>query len=206
VTYSIPDKPQPPAHAFDQALQLSPDNVLKHLFVERQVSNNLAQLCVFVFQELQPLDLSWKQTIILFLPVKIGRLANASPPANLSNRHTICTLLQDKCLLRVRKFARFHRLPLLPSTGTDNWKTLIYHGPNSGEHVNRKTPLTAADTLNDRVIPFFEEHGIKVDRVLTDRGTEYCGSHERHEYELYLAVEDIDHTRTKVKSPQTNGI
>ena len=71
---------------------------------------------------------------------------------------------------------------------------------------DRKTPLTAADTLNDRVIPFFEEHGIKVDRVLTDRGTEYCGSHERHEYELYLAVEDIDHTRTKVKSPQTNGI
>ena len=43
-------------------------------------------------------------------------------------------------------------------------------------------------------------------RVLTDRGTEYCGSPERHEYELYLAVEDIDHTRTKTKSPQTNGI
>jgi transposase InsO family protein len=71
---------------------------------------------------------------------------------------------------------------------------------------DRKTPLTAADTLNDRVIPFFEEHGIRVDRVLTDRGTEFCGSHDRHEYELYLAIEDIDHTRTKVKSPQTNGI
>ena len=26
------------------------------------------------------------------------------------------------------------------------------------------------------------------------------------EPELYLAVEDIDHTRTKTKSPQTNGI
>ena len=70
----------------------------------------------------------------------------------------------------------------------------------------RKTPLTAADILNDRVIPFFDEHGIRVDRMLTDRGTEYCGAHDRHEYELYLAVEDIDHTRTKVKSPQTNGI
>ncbi len=70
----------------------------------------------------------------------------------------------------------------------------------------RKTPLTAADILNDRVIPFFDEHGIRVDRILTDRGTEYCGAHDRHEYELYLAVEDIDHTRTKVKSPQTNGI
>jgi transposase InsO family protein len=71
---------------------------------------------------------------------------------------------------------------------------------------DRKTPITAADLLNDRVLPFFEEHGIVVNRVLTDRGTEYCGSPEHHEYELYLAVEDIDHTRTKTKSPQTNGI
>jgi transposase InsO family protein len=70
----------------------------------------------------------------------------------------------------------------------------------------RKTPLTAADILNDRVIPFFDEHQIPLGRVLTDRGTEYCGAPERHEYELYLAVENIDHTRTKVKSPQTNGI
>ena len=43
-------------------------------------------------------------------------------------------------------------------------------------------------------------------RVLTDRGTECCGKVEHHEYELYLAIEDIDHTRTKAKSPQTNGI
>jgi len=71
---------------------------------------------------------------------------------------------------------------------------------------DRKTPLTAADLLNDRVLPFFEEHEVKVLRVLTDRGTEYCGNPERHEYELYLAVEDIDHSRTKSKSPQTNGI
>jgi len=71
---------------------------------------------------------------------------------------------------------------------------------------DRKTPITAADLLNDRVIPFYEEHGIPLQRVLTDRGTEYCGNPERHEYELYLAVEDIDHTRTKAKSPQTNGI
>jgi transposase InsO family protein len=71
---------------------------------------------------------------------------------------------------------------------------------------DRKTPLTAADLLNDRVLPFYEEHGIPLSRVLTDRGTEYCGLPDRHEYELYLAVEDIDHTRTKTKSPQTNGI
>ena len=71
---------------------------------------------------------------------------------------------------------------------------------------DRKTPITAADLLNDRVVPFFDEHEIRLCRVLTDRGTEYCGSPERHEYELYLAVEDIDHSRTKTKSPQTNGI
>lgn len=71
---------------------------------------------------------------------------------------------------------------------------------------DRKTPLTAADLLNDRVMPFFDEHEVPVLRVLTDRGTEYCGNHERHEYELYLAIENIDHSRTKTKRPQTNGI
>jgi transposase InsO family protein len=71
---------------------------------------------------------------------------------------------------------------------------------------DRKTPITAADLLNDRVLPFYEDHGIPVGRVLTDRGTEFCGNPERHDYELYLAVENIDHTRTKAKSPQTHGI
>jgi transposase InsO family protein len=71
---------------------------------------------------------------------------------------------------------------------------------------DRKTPLTAADLLNDRVVPFYDEHEVVLLRMLTDRGTEYCGNPERHEYELYLAVEDIDHSRTKTKSPQTNGI
>ncbi len=71
---------------------------------------------------------------------------------------------------------------------------------------DRKTPITAADLLNDRVLPFFEAHAIPLNRVLTDRGTEYCGAPERHEYELYLAMENIDHTRTKTRYPQTNGI
>ena len=71
---------------------------------------------------------------------------------------------------------------------------------------DRKTPITAADLLNDRVVPFFDTEEVKLCRVLTDRGTEYCANPERHEYELYLAVEDIDHSRTKTKSPQTNGI
>jgi transposase InsO family protein len=69
-----------------------------------------------------------------------------------------------------------------------------------------KTPLAAADLLNDRVLPFFQDQGVELLRVLTDRGTEYCGKVEQHEFQLYLAVNDIDHTRTKAQSPQTNGI
>ena len=69
-----------------------------------------------------------------------------------------------------------------------------------------KTAITAADLLNDRVLPLFAEHDIALLRVLTDLGTEYCGKVENHAYQLYLAVEDIDHSRTKANSPQTNGI
>jgi len=71
---------------------------------------------------------------------------------------------------------------------------------------DRKNALVAADLLNDRVLPFFEEQGIPLLRILTDRGSEYCGNREYHEYELYLQVEGIEHTKTKTKSPQTNGI
>jgi transposase InsO family protein len=69
-----------------------------------------------------------------------------------------------------------------------------------------KTPITAADLLNDRVLPLFEGQGVALTRLLTDRGTEFCGRMEQHDYELYLAVNDIDHTKTKAQSPQTNGI
>ena len=69
-----------------------------------------------------------------------------------------------------------------------------------------KDALTAADMLNDRVLPIYEEQGIPLLRILTDRGTEYCGKLQSHPYQLYLNIEDIDHTRTKAKSPQTNGI
>jgi transposase InsO family protein len=76
----------------------------------------------------------------------------------------------------------------------------------SAKLYDRKNALVAADMLNDRVLPFFEAHGIPLLRVLTDRGTEYCGAREHHEYQLYLAVEDIDHSKTKARSPQSNGI
>jgi hypothetical protein len=71
---------------------------------------------------------------------------------------------------------------------------------------DRKNAITAADMLNDRVLPFFEEYGVPLLRILTDRGSEYCGNRETHEYALYLDLENVEHTRTKTKSPQTNGI
>ncbi len=71
---------------------------------------------------------------------------------------------------------------------------------------DRKNALVAADMLNDRVLPFFEEEEVPLLRILTDRGTEFCGNREHHEYQLYLAVENIDHSKTRAYSPQTNGI
>ena len=71
---------------------------------------------------------------------------------------------------------------------------------------DRKNALVAADLLNDRVVPFFEEQAVDLLRIFTDRGTEYCGNGEHHEYQLYLAVEDINHSKTRARQPQSNGI
>lgn len=66
--------------------------------------------------------------------------------------------------------------------------------------------ITAADLLNDRVLPFYTSQGLPMLRILTDRGTEYCCKVEQHDYQLYLAINDIEHSKTKAMSPQTNGI
>ncbi len=80
------------------------------------------------------------------------------------------------------------------------------HGSHGFAKVYReKTALTAADLLNDRVLPFYDHHGIRVYRVLTDNGPELCGRQDSHPYELFLHLNDIEHTRTKVRHPQTNG-
>lgn len=69
-----------------------------------------------------------------------------------------------------------------------------------------KHAITSADLLNDRVLPFFEEHQIPLLRILTDRGSEYKGRVENHQYELYLQLEGIEHSKTQVRRPQSNGI
>ena len=69
-----------------------------------------------------------------------------------------------------------------------------------------KVPITAADALNACVLPFFEDHGVSILRILTDRGTEYCGRLDTHPYQLYLQLNEIEHTKTQARRPQTNGI
>lgn len=75
-----------------------------------------------------------------------------------------------------------------------------------GKLYDRKNALVAADMLNDKVLPWYEEQGVRLLRIMTDRGTEYCGTRDHHEYELYLDIEEIEHTKTKARHPQTNGI
>lgn len=69
-----------------------------------------------------------------------------------------------------------------------------------------KTALTAAHALNEVIVPWFAEQDVPLLRILTDRGTEYCGKVEEHAYQLFLGIENIDHSKTKARSPQTNGI
>ena len=83
----------------------------------------------------------------------------------------------------------------------DTWSSVAFT-----KLYTAKVPLTAADTLNDRVLPFFEEQEVDILRILTDRGTEFCGRLDKHPYQLYLQLHEIEHTRTKAKHPQTNGI
>ena len=76
----------------------------------------------------------------------------------------------------------------------------------AAKRYTTKTPITSADLLNDKLLPAFAKQGMSVIRILTDRGTEYCGKPETHDYQLYLALNDIEHTKTKAFHPQTNSI
>ena len=69
-----------------------------------------------------------------------------------------------------------------------------------------KLPVTAVHLMNADVLPTFEEHGGKVETVLSDNGREFCGRPDQHPYELFLQLEDIAHRTCRVKRPQSNGI
>ena len=70
-------------------------------------------------------------------------------------------------------------------------------------HTN-KIPEAAVAVLHNEVLPTYQDWGLELQAVLTDNGREFCGT-EAHPYELYLALNDIEHRTTRVRSPQTNG-
>jgi transposase InsO family protein len=74
-----------------------------------------------------------------------------------------------------------------------------------GRLYTSKLPLTAVQVLNNDVLPFFDEHKVSVKTVLSDNGREFCGRPDRHPYELFLQLEDIEHRTTRVRRPQSNG-
>jgi len=74
-----------------------------------------------------------------------------------------------------------------------------------GQLHTSKMPITAVQTLNNYVLPIFEKYKARIDTVLTDNGREFCGRPDRHPYELFLQLEDIEHRTTKVRRPQSNG-
>ena len=74
-----------------------------------------------------------------------------------------------------------------------------------GKLYTSKHPITAVDVLNDRVLPFYEGHGMGVEHILTDNGREYCGRAMIHPYQIFIELNDIVHRRTKVATPRTNG-
>lgn len=67
-----------------------------------------------------------------------------------------------------------------------------------------KQPEAAVAVLHNDVLPFYAGQGLSVQAVLTDNGREFCGT-DNHPYELYLALNDLEHRRTKVRTPRTNG-
>jgi transposase InsO family protein len=75
-----------------------------------------------------------------------------------------------------------------------------------GHLYTSKVPVTAVHVLNEKVLPFFEEHDCPIVTILTDNGREYCGRMDGHPFELFLQLEDIEHRTTKVRRPQSNGI
>jgi transposase InsO family protein len=74
-----------------------------------------------------------------------------------------------------------------------------------GKLYTSKLQETAADILYNRVLPFYERHGLRIQAILTDNGTEYKGRPTVHMYEIFLALDAIGHRTTKVASPRTNG-
>ena len=88
---------------------------------------------------------------------------------------------------------------------TSNGFCMRYGSFGFAKLYTSKRPETAVDVLYDRVLPFYQQHGLPIEAILTDNGTEYKGRPMIHLYEIFLEFNDIEHRTTKVATPRTNG-
>jgi len=59
--------------------------------------------------------------------------------------------------------------------------------------------------MNNDVLPFFEQHQVKIETVLSDNGREYRGRADQYPFKLFLQLEDIEHRTTPIRRSQSNG-
>ena len=153
-------------------------------------------------KRLKRLEEKSAQEGVLFTEAQLQALERArqtreSDPEEIETQHPGYLISQDTMYVGyIKGVGRIYQ-----QTVADTYSAVAF-----AKLYDTKTPLTAADMLNERVLPFFEEQEVDVLRVLTDRGTEYCGREDMHPYQLFLGMNEIDHTRTKAQHPQTNGI
>ncbi len=147
--------------------------------------------------EAQAAEQGWVYTEAQLQALEQAKKERESEPESIETDHPGYLLAQDTMYVGYLKgVGRIYQ-----QTALDTYSSVAF-----AKLYTRKTPVTAADLLNDRVLPFFAEQHVAVLRILTDRGTEFCGRADTHPYELYLQLEEIDHTKTRAKRPQTNGI
>ena len=134
---------------------------------------------------------------------KQGVFVSPSGVRSIWMRHDLASMKQ-----RLRALEKLSYVGTIKGVGRIYQQTFVdtYSKWAAAKLHTTKAPITGVDLLNDRVLPFFSSMNMGLIRMLTDRGTEYCGRVEAHDYELYLGVKGIEHTKTKARHPQTNGI
>ena len=75
-----------------------------------------------------------------------------------------------------------------------------------GRLYTSKPPITAVHVMNNDLLPTLEENRARITTVPSDNGREFCGRLDRHPYELFLQLVEIEHRTTRVLRPQSNAL
>jgi hypothetical protein len=133
-----------------------------------------------------------------FVALKAVKRERGSLPHEIEAEHPRYLLSQDTVYVGYSKQV----VRIYQQTVIDTYSSVTF-----AQVYTAKIPVTAADMLNDRVLPFFEEQH-PVLGILTDRRREFSGASDRHPRELYQELNEIEHTKAKAKAkcPQGNAI